>query len=398
MAEYVYSGRIGFGQSTSTLEIERQITNRPIRPEWTLCAFDDGVLASKLAMLPFAISWNGREIGCGGVTAVTTLPTHRRLGYVGELMRRSFAIMRDANQPVAMLWATMSAIYQRFGYGNAFTNYLYDFDARGLRFVDTIATPGRTRLLHDVDAIAVTAPAYERFAAPRTLMLKRDPDWQARLRRSLEGKTSPNLQPLLVAVYEEGKDILGYAVFDVEDGRLFGRRRDQHLVVYDFVWLNPAAHRALIQLLGAYDLANSVRFTVVPTDDPLFNQVEEPRRLNGSFTDGTLLRIVDVRAALSGRGYDGDGRVHLGLVDELCPWNTGTWELAVDGNVVEVRATDAEPDFCLAPRALAMLAAGYQTATTLARQGLIVVNRTESLTSADNLFRTAYAPFCMDHF
>src|SRR5580700_10850455 len=100
MDEYVYSGRIGFGQSTAPEEIEQQRRERRLEPEWTLCAFDDGVLAAKMAILPFNISWNGRWIPCGGVTAVTTLPTHRRRGYVGELMRRSMAQMREAGQPV----------------------------------------------------------------------------------------------------------------------------------------------------------------------------------------------------------------------------------------------------------------------------------------------------------
>jgi predicted acetyltransferase len=394
MDEYVYSGNIGFGLSTSPAEIERRRVERPLDPDWTLCAFDDGMLAAKMATHPFTIGWNGRWIGCGGVTAVTALPTHRRRGYVGELMRRSMVCMREQGRPLAMLWATMAAIYQRFGYGNAFTNVLYEFDARRLAFVDEIPTPGRTRLVKVDEARPAIEGVYERFAACRTLMLRRGDDWWPRALRLLGGGSAPPL----VACYEENDDVLGYMLYEVEDGRAWGRRRDQRLQVFDLVWTTSAAHRALIQLLAGYDLARSVRFPSLPADDPLFHQVQEPRLLGGWITDGTLLRIVDLQAALEGRGYDAGGHLTLGVHDDLCPWNTGTWSVEVEAGAARVRQTGGDADLALAPRALAMLVCGYQRATALAQAGLIVSSNPQALATADQLFQTAHAPFCMDHF
>jgi len=395
MDEYAYSGRIGFGRSTAPADMERDRVERPIRPEWTLCAFEDGVLAAKMAMLPFTISWNGRWIPCGGVTAVTTLPTHRRRGLVGELMRRSMAVMREAGQPVAMLWATMSAIYQRFGYGNAFTNLLYDFDARRVAFVDEMPAPVRTRILKVDEARPAIEGVYHRFAEQRTLMLGRGDEWWPRsLRMAGAGSTAP----ALVAVYEEEGEVLGYAVYEIDDGRMWGRRRDQHIQVFDLVWTTPAAHRALIQLLAGYDLAHSVRFPSLPADDPLFHHVQEPRLLNISITDGTLLRIVDLCAALESRAYDADGRLTFTLRDELCPWNSGTWRLDVEAGAAHLRLVSDEAELTLSPRALAMLACGYQSATALAHAGLISCGDGKALTTAGSLFQTARAPFCMDHF
>jgi predicted acetyltransferase len=395
MAEYVYSGRIGFGQSTAPGEIQQQRLERPMKPEWTLCAFDNGVLAAKMAMLPFTIRWNGSWIACAGVTAVTALPTHRRRGHVASLMRQSMIVMREAGQPLAMLWATMSAIYQRFGYGNVFTNLLYEFDARGVEFVEEIPIPGRTRLLKLEQTRAAIDDVYHAFAAQRTLMLRRGDDWWP---RALHLLSAAGVAPLLVACYEEQGQIQGYVVYDVEDGRMWGRRRDQRLQVYDFVWQTPAAHRALVLLLAGYDLARSVRFPSLPADDPLFHHVQEPRLLNPSMTDGTLLRIVDLRPALEGRGYDADGNITFSLADDLCPWNSGTWRLEVEGGQASLQVAAAEPELIVAPRALAMLVSGYQNATALANAGLLSCRRHEAIEEADRIFRTARAPFCMDHF
>ncbi|HTE84510.1 MAG TPA: GNAT family N-acetyltransferase, partial [Dehalococcoidia bacterium] len=185
MPEYFLSGRLGFGQSTARTEVERDVADAFIRPEWTLCAFDDGVLASKMATLPLRVYWNTRVIPCGGVTAVTTLPSHRRRGHLRELMARSFCIMHDAGQPIAMLWASMAAIYQRFGYGMAFATHTCTFDARQLSFVEEVVHPGNLSIISNAEAAAVTSDAYERFAVRRTTALKRDDDWRARLTREL---------------------------------------------------------------------------------------------------------------------------------------------------------------------------------------------------------------------
>src|SRR5581483_7092610 len=137
------------------------------------------------------------------------------------------------------------------------------------------------------------------------------------------------------------------------------------------VWHSPAAHRALLHYLAAYDRAGSVTFNALPPDDPLFASVQEPRELGTRALDGTWLRLVDLQQALEGRGYAAEGFVSFALEDGLCPWNSGVWRLSVEGDSGRLRRWDGEPDLTLAPRALAM---------------------------PDALFRGEYAPFCMDHF
>ena len=400
MQQFTYNSRVGFGDSTADAEVERSMAEPWLRPEWTLCAFEDGGLGSQMATLPFTMRWNGRDIACGGVTAVSTLPTHRRRGHLRELMTRAFCDMRAAGRPVAMLWASMAAIYQRFGYGIAYTRYTTDFDPRHLRFVDEIPAPGRTRMIKVSEAGPVTEAIYDRFADPRTLMLRHDLTLASGL-SWVETRWRPwprDSAPWLVAVYEEGDQPLGYVVYRPEQHGPPRPGPDQRLSVAELVWLTPAAHRALVRLLAGYDLADSVRMWRMPVDDPLFHHVQEPRLLRMEVYDGTLVRIVDVQPALEGRGYDADGRLVFELVDDLCPWNAGVWELTAEGGSARVKRTDAAPGFCLTPRVLAILASGHQSATMLARAGLIADAAGPALTAADALFRTAHAPFCADGF
>ncbi len=394
MRGFMYNDSLGFGSNTADAEIDRMLAMEWLAPEQTLCAFEDGTAVSQMGVLPFTMRWNGRDIGCGGVTAVSTHPTHRRQGHLRRMMTLAFEQMRERGQPIAMLWASMAAIYQRFGYGVAYTQYRSDIDPRTLRFVDDVPVPGRTRFVRSDAAYPLIAGCYERFAAPRTLALVRD---ERRWRNSVLRPWPPDGPPLLVIVYEEGAEVLGYAVLIVEQRPSYEPGPSQRVRAH-LTWLTPAAHRALIRTLAGYDLASSIVLYWIPEDDPLFQHAQEPRLLNLRVWDGTLVRIVDVEAALEGRGYDADGEVTFALPDAFCPWNDGVWTLTVEGGAGRLKRATAAPALTLDPRALAIVAAGHRPASWLARAGLVTAHDPSVLARADSLFRTEYAPLCQDGF
>ena len=384
---------IGFGGNTADEEIRKWVEQTSIRPEWRLCAFDMGEPVSQIVIVPTRMHWNGCEVGSAGVTDVFTVPTHRRQGILRELMSRAFAQMRDAGQAVAILEASMAAIYQRFGWAVVYTGLMHDFDPRHLRFVDEIATPGRVRLVKHTEARPLVEPAYRRFAAQRTLSFARgDFEWARALRLQSAGRP-----PVLVAAYEEAGETLGYAIYTIEQHGEMRPPPDQRLNVFEWVWLTPAAHRGLVKYLAGHDLVESLRIWSLPLDDPFAQHVAEPRWLNTIAYDGALARIVDVEAALAGRGYDGAGRLVIGVEDPYAPWNSGVWELTVDGGAM-VRRTDAAPQLRVTPRVLCLLLSGTLPASTLARGGLIEVADPSALPVADALFRTTYTPLCLDHW
>jgi predicted acetyltransferase len=303
--------------------------------------------------------------------------------------------MREQQQPIAMLWASMAAIYQRFGYGLGYVCQMPSFDARRLSFVDEIATPGRVRLVPREEVMSRIAPVYERFAAPRTLMLHRTEFWWL---GALLHQWNPADAPELVAAYEERGEVRGYLLYAVERDETSGSSTNLAIQVRDLVWHPPAAHRALLHYLAAYDRAGTVTFNALPPDDPLFFSVQEPRDLGTRAMDGTWLRLVDLPAALEGRGYAAEGRFSFALDDALCPWNNGVWEISAEGGAALIGRSSREPDLTLSPRALAMLACGSASAALLARLGLLQVTEPRAVTTADALFRSEFAPYCMDHF
>src|SRR5262245_30704995 len=132
MAQFEANVRTGFSVSAPRDEPERP---QEIEPEWTLCAIEDGELATTYAAMPFTLYMNGRTAPAAGVTAVTTLPWHRRRGHLRRIMETDFRRMHESGGPaLAILYASMAAIYQRFGYSVASTHLRYTLEPRHIEF------------------------------------------------------------------------------------------------------------------------------------------------------------------------------------------------------------------------------------------------------------------------
>jgi predicted acetyltransferase len=112
-----------------------------------------------------------------------------------------------------------------------------------------------------------------------------------------------------------------------------------------------------------------------------------------------LARVVDVEGSFRGRGYEESERLTFALEDELCPWNTGTWQVHTGADDAEVTKIDGgAPDVSLRPGTLAMLLFGQITASEAARYGKLTVHNASALPTWDKTLRTKYAPFTADHW
>ena len=364
----------------------------PLRPEWTTCAFVDGRLATSFGAYPFTVRLNGAPVAMAGVTAVATLPEFRRRGLLRQVMTRALGEQRDRGQSLAILWASLGAIYQRYGYGLASTHASYRIDPRDIRFNDPSAANGQVRLMDAAEARPHLEAIYEGYAAPRNLMIHRYPVvWDIRLPRP--GAANPH-----VGVYfdREGR-ARGYVVFELKPDPEVGFGRSQLVSVSDSAHLDLDAHRGLWEFFAAHDLVRSVEWQQVPEDDPIPHLLAEPNELNRRTGAAIWMRVTDVESALRQRPYADDGVLTLGVADPLCDWNDGGFSLETAGGGTEVSRVRGDADISLPVAALAVLVAGHRSASQLARAGL-VEGDAKALRVADALFATTYAPFCADGF
>ncbi|MGE5596610.1 MAG: enhanced intracellular survival protein Eis [Hyphomicrobiales bacterium] len=367
------------------------------QPEWTTCGFVDGKMVATMGTFPFTVRFNGVPVHMGGVTAVGTLPQHRRKGLLRRIMTQGLATMRDRGQNIAILWASMGAIYQRFGYGLASTEVMYRFDPRDARFQEELPVPGSVELTNPEAAMPVIKPLYIEYATPRNLLIHRAmPLWQAStLRPEKKG------EPVYVAIYRNAEGTpRGYVVYQTREDSSLRPGPDQLLEVKDYIALDIEAYRGLWEFLWRHDLVGRIVIRgALPEDDPAPDLLLEPRALQRSTYDGIWMRIVDVEKALASRPYGQRGDLRIAFEgDEMCPWNNGTYVLATDGPTADVARKDRVPDLTVNPNALASLLSGHRSATQLARAGRLTARDEQSLRLADAMFATEYRPHTPNGF
>lgn len=369
---------------------------RALRPEMTLCVFEDDRLATVHGSWPLTMRMNGVSTPISGVTTVSTDPIDRQRGFLRMAVRRHFEELKERGErPLAVLYASQAAIYQRFGYAVVSTHHRYQIEPRYLQFTHPCDLPGRLREIDPERHFGLLVELYRAFREDTTGFVHRGrPMWDAGALAPPEGK----LDQKVAVVYEEEGRPLGYCIYTTGPGPYEGPEPTQRVLVNDLAWLAPTAYRAFWSLMSRMHLARYVFWQAAPADDPLPELLLEPRMLRDTAYDGMLARVVDVAAALTARGYEAEGRVTFTVHDPFLAWNEGGYELLVEGGAASVRRLAGRPDVAMTVHTLAKLLFGHRSASQLAAAGLIEGADRRALAAMDALFRTRRAPFSPDRW
>jgi len=356
-------------------------------------ALTDGEIVGGAGAFSFELTVPGGTMPCAGVTVVGVYPTHRRRGVLTEMMRVQLEDVRERGEPIALLWSSEERIYGRFGYGMASLQGEIRLERSHAGFALPYEPVGRVRLVGAEQAQRLFPPVWDAARAVTAGMFARPPVWWE-LRIVYDPKDWRNgAGPKQFIVHETGGEVDGYAFYRHkgawEEGTPTGK-----LLVREVVAGIPEATRELWRYLLDIDQVHTISAYLVPPDHPLFLLLAEPRRAKYRVGDGVWVRLVDVGAALSGRGYAADGRVVFELRDAFCPWNEGRWKLE-DG---EAGRTDDEPDLRLDVTALGSVFLGGFTFAQLRRACRAEELRPGALAQADAMFRTDIAPWCPEIF
>jgi predicted acetyltransferase len=383
-----------FGDEISDDEVERYANTIDIDRVIYIEDGDDVVAGA--GAYTFRSSVPGGLLPTGGVTLVGVKPSHRRRGLLRAMMRQQLDDIRQRGEPIATLWASEGAIYGRFGYGLASVQAWVDVERDKVRFVDDPGPSGRVRMLPLEVAQDSVAAVYERVQARTPGMFERtDAWWQWRLLRDPK-EWRDGASQKFVALWEDGSGApRGYAIYRIETGWSHagptGSVQMQELIADEVDSL-----REMWRFILSIDLVSKAkgRYALLPIDSPLWTILDEPRRLQATLTDALWLRVVDVKAALEGRAYEGSGRISFELRDDFCEWNSGTWSLTVSEGRGSLEKTDRSADLALDASTLANIYLGTFTFAQMKRAGRV----TGDIATADNLFRTDVAPYCPEIF
>ena len=347
----------------------------------------------------FRLTVPGGEVGAAGITMIGVSPSHRRRGILRQTMRWLFDQARERGEPVAVLWASESAIYQRFGFGIGTLQGSFDIERSRARFIRPAEPLGRIRLVDRDEAVRLFPAVYDVVHArtPGTVS-RSEAKWRHDQLDDAEWQRAANGIKFR-AVLEVDGVVRGYAIYRVKNE--WDERGPNHtLLALEVVGLDAAAERAVWEWLFGMDLVGHVKAWRGPVPHPLMLQLTEPRRLGLTIREGMWLRLIDMRAALAARSYRGTGALSFELTDEFCPWNAGRWRLDVpsDRGVATVTAFEGDHDLTLDTSDLAAAHLGTFTFADLARAGRVGECRPGAVAVADALIATVGAPWCSTMF
>ena len=389
-------GAIGhyFGWVPEPEEVERYA--RLLPAERTHAVFDDGSIVAGAGALTFDMTVPGPvAIPCAGVTVVGTLPTHRRRGLLTRMMRAQLDDIHGRGEPIAALYASEETIYGRYGYGLASLRQEVRLPRTwaALR-ADAPASSGAVRLVERDEATRAFPRVYERVRRTTPGFLSRSREWWE-LRRLWDDpdRRPAGGGPYSYALLEHDGRASAYAFYRLvqrEESGQWTRR----LHVLEALGADVTGTREIWRFLFGIDWVDEILAWHLAVDHPLMHMVARLDRLDLGVETGLWIRLVDVGAALSARGYSTDGRVTFEVADRFGPWNAGTWTL--EGGVA--RRSQRRPDLRLDVTSLGATYLGGFSFAQLARAGLVEETRRGAAARADAMFATDRAPWCPENF
>ncbi|MGO8951179.1 MAG: GNAT family N-acetyltransferase [Ktedonobacterales bacterium] len=340
----------------------------------------------------------GTMLPAAGVTWVGVLPTHRRQGLLTSLMRRQLDDTQARGEALAILTASESSIYSRFGYGEASDAAYFEIDRRHVVFAQrarSIGTAGRISLIEHEEALDILPTVYDRVRAQQAGAVSRSPEyWSVTLHNPYE--PADGFGPRFYVTYTSAAGTIdGAAHYRVKPNWEQGSPAHT-LWVAELLAATPVAYAGLWRYLLSIDLVATIRATRRRVDEPLRWLLDDPRRLRyTAVADDLWLRLLDIPVALGARSYRTRDRIVFEVADAFRPQVAGRYLLEARPDGASCRAyTAAEADLVLDVSDLGAVYLGGVNFSTLARAGRVEERTPGTLARADLLFSTDQAPYC----
>ncbi len=340
------------------MEIERQV----IEFDRTIAAFDSTQMVGTAGAYSFRLTVPGSFADAAGISLVSVLPSHRRQGILTDLMRYEVTDARERGEAIAILFASESGIYGRFGFGLAtWQQRLRIGRGDGQLGLGPVAAECRQPRLRFAAPAEIRSDLVKLFDAElpgRPGMLARTDQWWDVL-LSDHATHRSGMSVLRCVVAEDDAGPRGYSLYRTQPSWTDGIP-DGVIRLIELTALDPAARAALWADLLTRDLVAEVQAPRLPVDDPLLAMLADPRRAQPTISDGLWVRLLDLPVALAQRKYASAVDVVFDVQDSFLPDNAGRWRLTCagpgDGAAAQCERSTAPADLLVSAQALG---AGY---------------------------------------
>ncbi len=387
-----------FGGVPGGAEIEE--ARRLTELDRTVAAFEAGRMVATAGALSLELTLPGLTLlPVAGVTDVGVLPTHRRRGLLRSLMAHQLEDVAARGEAAAVLLASESIIYGRFGYGAAVASAGIEVDPHRSAFAAAFTDPGGVRLVEREEVAKLLPDVHDAARRQQPGDVSRPVAWWQVVSADGEHRRRGRGPLFWVLHVDAAGQPDGFASYRLQHGQWAGGLPDHQLHVEDLVASDPTVEAALWRFLLDADLVRSVVAWSRPLDEPLAWRLEDPRQRRVTrVSDFLWLRLLDVPAALSARRYPARGRLVLDVVDTFRPQTSDRYVLEAGEDGAWCATTTDAADLVMGITDLGACYLGGVRFTTLARAGRVNERSAGALARADAMFSCDPPPFCRTGF
>jgi predicted acetyltransferase len=342
----------------------------------------------------------GEAVATAAVTVVTVHPPYRRRGLLTQMMTHQLEKVAERGEPLAVLWASESLIYGRFGYGPASSRAVIKGVNERLRFLPDIAVSGSVDEVTREQFMSVAKPLHDSMVAEHPGAFVRDDTiWEfAAFDLPFARRDASELR--YVVHYDAEGDADGFATYRFKED--FGEFPQGEVRIKE-VWADdPGAYAGIWRYLLDLDLARTFRHWSVPLDEPLRHLMADARAVETQVTDNLYLRVVDVEAALRARKYVAGVDLVIEVEDPLLPANSGCYRIVTDGDpegsTAEVTRVSSRPDITMGILELGTIYLGGVRLQQLHHVRRVTEHTPGAVAAASTAFGWHRAPWCPDMF
>lgn len=348
----------------------------------------------------------GVTVPVGAVSDVGVLPTHRRRGVLGTMLRRQLDDLAAGGDVAAVLHASEAAIYRRFGFGAATRWRQVSMRSERAAFRDDWPDPGGTfQVVAREDASALCASVHEQVRRARPGGLSRSGPWWSAMFGDVELYLGGGRRLVIVHRDRSGTPD-GYVIYRVRHDWTSGQAASA-IEVWELLGVDHAVELALWRTMLDHDLIDEVSGPIA-IDHALFDVLVDPRQARTLWEQDLLwARLLDIPAALAARTYAAQGRLRIEVHDEVRPQVAGTFDLeSAAGSARCTRvgergagsAADGAADLVLDVADLGACWLGGTSLRRLVRAGRVREARPGAAAFADAMFTVDPAPWCWVRF
>jgi len=372
--------------------------HKVIEPERSFGFQVDGRWISTCGAYTRTLTVPGGSVPVAAVTIVTVQPSYRRRGLLTEMMTHQLHdIYERGDEPMALLWASESAIYGRFGYGQATPQVRLTGTTKTAGFRPEVDLgPGSVGEVAGDQAIPVIKRLHGSLLPDRVGALNRNDDWWDVRWHDPESERHGASAYRFALHYDHRGRPDGYVAFRVKTS--WESDSGSEVIISELDAVPGPARAALWRFILDLDLVRRFSTHGSPMDEPLRYLVHDLRSVKAELEDGTYARLIDVPRALEARRYLTELDVIIGVQDPLLPDNNGSIRLEAGPDGAAVTRSRRRPDVTMSVRELSAIYLGGTPLVPLARAGLVTERTKGAVQATAAAFAWPQPPFCPDFF